>query len=348
MKQIIPLFVLGILLSCNRNTTPQESKPIPQVQPKKVASIKGQQFTGVAIHQGDLYVNFPRWRKQVNYSVAKLSGKNQYLPFPNSDWNSWEIGNPVNDSVFVAVQSVFVSNNKLYVVDTRNPEFKGIIDQPILYVFNLSNNQLERTYKFSKDSFHSDSYVNDIRIDEHTQYAFFTDSGHPGLITLNLNTGEVKRLLNNHYSTTSEVDFLTINQKQWKNTVHADGIALDPDNRMLYYHALTGYHLYAIPIDSLIHSNAVDKSVTKVAKTAAPDGMLVYKGELYYADLEHHKIEKINLKTKEITPITSGDKVKWADSFTIEGNSLFYTNSRIHETSGDITNLEFTIQRIDL
>ncbi len=348
-------FALFVLLGCAEQTSQKQEdnqeENKAKVEVMEVAAIKGQQLTGVTLSNERLFVNFPRWRKKVTWSVAEVTGKDKFTPYPNQQWNDWEIGEPVNDSVFVAVQSVVASDDGLlYVIDTRNPEFKGVVGVPLIFVFDLKKNTLVKTYQIDKKAFGANSYVNDIRIDNQRGYAYMTDSGQAGLIVLNLKTGESKRVLDRHVSTTSEASFLTINGKKWKNTVHSDGIALDPKKGTLYYHALTGYSLYAVSVDSLINASAqgIEKSVRKVKKTAAPDGMIIYEGSLYYADLEQHKIMQMNLSTLAVKVLAEGTNIKWADSFGVANGYLYFTNSRIHEAQGDISALNFTVNKVKL
>ncbi|WP_246175158.1 major royal jelly family protein [Tenacibaculum aiptasiae] len=362
MKQIkinillITLVSVVGLVNCKRKSGENTSKEVETLKEEKkeqlpkvtqVATIKGQQLTGVTVSNSRVLVNFPRWRKNVKFSVAEVK-QNNFSAYPNKQWNAWNIGQPVNDSVFVAVQSVVASNDLLYVVDTRNPLFQGVVDQPIIFAFDLKTNKLVKSYKLPKEAFHKNSYINDIRIDNQRGYAYCTDSGKAGLVILNLKTGEIKRVLDEHFSTKSEQAYLTINGKKWNNTVHSDGIALDVASGMLYYHALTGYNLYGISVETLIKGSEkeIEEAVQLVAKTAAPDGMLINKGNLYYGDLEQHLIQTFNLKTKKIATLLSGNKVKWADTFSLENGYLYYTNSRIHEASGDISDLEFTVNKI--
>lgn len=250
----------------------------------------------------------------------------------------------------MAVQSVVASKNQLFVVDTRNPFFKGVLSNPKLFVFNLDNNSLQKVYTFTDSVFFKDSYINDVRIDRENNMAYFTDSGHAGLLILNLESGLFKRVLTDHSSTTSETDHLTINGKQWKNTVHSDGIALNPLDNKLYYHALTGYTLYAIPTTLLINGtdNEIEAGVETIAKTAAPDGMIFDKyANLYYADLENNAIIKRTPDGKT-TIVVKGELVRWADTFSIFNNELYYTNSRINEITGPIPTMTFQVNKIAL
>ncbi|CAM4256570.1 L-dopachrome tautomerase-related protein [Gillisia hiemivivida] len=339
---------IATIISCKSVTAPTTSdKKI-----EEVTSFKGQQVTGLSISdQGRMFANFPRWRKDVENSVVEIDKNGISHAFPNENWNSWEIGQAQKDSVFIGVQSVIAFEDELYVLDTRNALFKGVLDSPRVFVFDLETQTLKRTYIFEEDSFHQDSYMNDLRIDKKKEKVYITDSGHAGLVILDLVDGTTKRVLNNHYSTLAEKDHLIIEDNRWNNTVHSDGIALDTENDLLYYHALTGYSLYAVPTEVLINGTeeAIQKEVKFIKKTPAPDGMLFdTKGNLYFADLEQQKIMKLNISSGKMSTFAEGEKIRWADTFSIYKNSLYYTNSRINEITGPIINMEFSINKISL
>ncbi|MDO6803092.1 L-dopachrome tautomerase-related protein [Wenyingzhuangia sp. 1_MG-2023] len=340
MNNLFALFCIVTIASC----TPSKQKI------KTVAAFHQQQVTGVSVSSnGRIFANFPRWREGVKNSVVEVSENGKSASYPNEKWNSWEINNPINDSVFVAVQSVVAFKNNLYVLDTRNPLFKGVKDAPRIFVFDLVTNTLKRIYIFSESSYHNNSYINDLRIDSKNNKAYLTDSGHAGLLVLDLDSGNSKRVLDNHPSTLAETDGLTFGESKWNATVHSDGIALDTTNDMLYYHALTGYSLYAIPTKTLINgTNAeIEKNVQFIQKTAAPDGMIFDKfGNLYFADLENNRIMKLNISTRVLEVFVEGDNVKWADTFSIYKDELYYTNSRINETKERFNELTFTINKV--
>jgi len=348
MNKLIFLIGITTLIGCKSNITPIASE-------KEITEVKtftGKQVTGLSISdQGRMFANFPRWRKGVENSVVEIDKNGVSNAFPDKNWNSWEIEQIEKDSVFIAVQSVIAFEDELYVLDTRNPLFKGVMDNPRVFVFDLITNRLKRTYIFREDSFHKDSYINDLRIDKKKQKAYFTDSGHAGLVVLDLLTGNTKRVLDNHSSTLAETDHLSIEGDKWINTVHSDGVALDKDNDLLYYHALTGYSLYAVPTEILINGTeeAIQKNVQFIRKTAAPDGMIFdKKGNLYFGDLEHHKIMKLDVSTGDMTVFAKGAKIRWADTFSIYNNHLYYTNSRINELKEPITEMKFGINKISL
>lgn len=356
MKNLSYIIILSLLLfSCKEKTDIKtESTPVttqanaPKVT--KIAAFKGQQVTGVTVsNNGRVFVNFPRWRKGVHNSVAEvINGSSS--SFPNKEWNSWEVGDTVEATKFVGVQSVVVYDNLIYVLDTRSPLFQEVLDAPRIFVFNIDSKTLEHTYILEKGTYHANSYINDLRVDKKNNKIYFTDSGNSGLVILDLKTEKFTRVLDNHSSTEAEVNFLTFDDKKWTNSVNSDGIALDIKNNKLYYHALTGYSLYSIPTKALILNNdkEIENAVTFEAKTSAPDGMIFDKnGNLYYADLEHNKI-MYRKPDGSIRTLVEGDTVKWADTFSIYNGYLYYTNSRINEVTANISDMEFTVNKIEL
>ncbi|OAB28876.1 Major royal jelly protein [Flavobacterium fryxellicola] len=358
MKKTFNLLALFIVfVSCKEavnnkidiETTKQTKSSTNEVQ--QVAEFKGQQVTGVTVSTtGRIFVNFPRWRKGVEYSVVEITSDNQKVAYPNEEWNSWEIGSAVEDQKFVGVQSVVSFENKLYVLDTRNPLFGTVLDAPRLFVFNLSDNKLEKTYTLKKNSYYPNSYINDLRVDKKNNKIYCTDSGRAGLIVLDITSGKSVRVLDNHFSTKAEQSYLTFDNKKWVNTINSDGIALDTKNDLLYYHALTSYSLYSVPTKVLAKGTTkeVEQSVKFVAKTAAPDGMILDKnGTLYFADLENSKI-MYRKQDGSIHVLIEGATIRWADTFSIYNNYLYFTNSRINEVTGDISNMNFTLNKIAL
>ncbi|PRP66944.1 L-dopachrome tautomerase-related protein [Nonlabens agnitus] len=352
-----------ILLSVAFLASCKETKPTESIQEEslavdstsqtitEVASFTGQQVTGVTLTaDGRIFVNFPRWREGVKNSVVEIKADQSQQSYPNEVWNAWEIGQPTQMDQFVGVQSVIAFENELYVIDTRSVKFQEVLDAPRIYVFDLESDELKKTYTLGTSSYFPDSYINDLRVDPIKNMIYLTDSGHAGLIVIDRESGNSRRILNEHPSTTAEQSYLTFDGKKWEGTINSDGIALDAVNNQLYYHALTAYSLYSIPTDDLLTQSEkqIDQSVTDLGTTAAPDGMILdANGNLYFADLEHNKIQ-YRKPDGSIHTLVEGDKVRWADTFSIYNNELYYTNSRINEATGDISNMTFTLNKTPL
>lgn len=316
----------------------------------KVASFKGEQVTGVTVTKGgEIFVNFPRWRDGIKYSVARVEN-DKVSAYPDMVANSYKSGDKIDYKKFVSVQSVVAHDGKLYVLDTANPGFKGLISKPRLYVYNLKMNKLVKMYTFGKNVTTKMSYLNDLRFYKNKIY--MTDSGTGGIVILDTKSGKSKRVLNKSKYTLAQTDRLMIDGKVWKNTIHSDGIALDAKNKVLYIHALTSHMMYGFRLKDLNKSNP--KPIFS-HKTSAPDGMIYHKGYVYYGDLENHAINKINVKTKKESVFYKNKNiVKWSDTFSIYDGYLYFTNSRIDEIispSGikkDVSKMVFTLYKVKL
>ena len=361
MKKLVLIAIIflnaGVLAAQEKKPMNQKADSIEiplHANAELLARFPGQQVTGVTItNQKQLFVNFPRWREGLKNSVLKISPTRGNIPYPDKKWNSWKIGDQPSSTQFIGVQSVVAQKNSLYVLDTRSVEFQPPLDAPRIFVFDLESGLPTETYILSKNVYYPDSYINDLRIDRKNNRIYMTDSGHAGLIVLNMRSGKCKRVLDNHYSTRAETDHLTFDDQQWKGTINSDGIALDQKAGILYYHALSGYTLYAIKTKDLIKlpEKELETKVQRIAHTGATDGMFFdqRRGNLIISDLEHHEIRYFKPgKEKKTHLLISGEYVKWSDTFSGDKYDLYYTNSRINEVKGDISKLAFTVYKVGL
>ena len=329
MNKIIYRLLIVLLVFC---TIACQNKNTPKQNKLEVIASSDKQWTGVAVdNKGRIFVNYPKWSDDVPISVAEIVN-GEPVAYPNKDWNNRE-----NTESFVAVQSVVVDKkNRLWILDTRNPLFKGVMKGgPMLYQFNLESNQKEQVYQFPEGVYQLNSYFNDVRIDTDKEVVYMTDSGDGAIIVLDLNTRESRRLLDHHVSTESEMDYLICDGKKWENSVHSDGIALSPDHEYLYYIALTAHSLYRIETNALLNKNLKEEAlavkVESVKKIPATDGMMFDKaGNLWLGGLENNSVNKIN-SNGELTSVVQDNSIRWADSFAEDtmGN-IYFTTSQIH------------------
>ena len=300
------------------------------------------QWSGLAVSRKErLFVNYPRLSDNVLVSVAELV-KGKPIPYPNTSMNDWKPGkNPATH--LICVQAIFVDDkNRLWILDSANPQFKGVIPGgPKLLKVDLATNTVIQTFRFSPEIAPENSYLNDVRIDTHREFAFISDSGDGALVVLDLKTGEARRLLDNHPSTASEDVILIVGGKPWmlngvQPRIHSDGIAYDSRADFVYYQALTGRTMYRIPASSLrqfdLSEKMIGAQVEKVGKTGAADGLIFGPdNKVYISALEHDAILRTTPKGKVETVIQ--DKViAWPDSFSFgPDGKLYFTTSRIHE-----------------
>jgi sugar lactone lactonase YvrE len=312
---------------------------------QQIAVFPDQEVTGITVaSDGRIFVNFPYWSNAHSVSVAQLGERSALTPYPDSSWNSEE--GPV-DRRFICVQSVVADDqDALWVLDPASPKFEGVVSGGAKLVkIDLKTNKVVRDIVFSDSVAPKKSYLNDVRVDTQNGFAFITDSGIGGLVVVDLNNGQARRVLQKHPSTKAEprvtlviegvklIDSKTGEPVQ----IHSDGIAYDKAGGYLYYQALCGRTLYRVPVADLENLNlaAADlaKRIETVASVPAADGLAFRNGSIYSTALEQDAIVRIDLATKQLQVVTKDARLKWPDtlSFGPDG-SLYVTTSEIHLT----------------
>jgi len=308
---------------------------------REVAS-SDKQWTGIAISEdARIFVNFPRWSSEHHLSVAEIDSDSSLIPFPDQEWNSWDPSQKDPENHFVCVQSVVMDDeNHLWVLDAGNPQFRGIVPYgPKLIRFDIQTGIILNRVIFGTDVLFQTSYLNDVRIDTDSKYAYITDSNNGAILVYNYENGNVARMLDQHFSTQPELP-LVINGKPWLNGegninfVASDGIALDREKQYLYYHSLSGLSLYRIDtryLQDTESKNPAKNHVEFVARTGASDGMITGPDNaIYHSNVEKNAIIRYQ-PDGSLETVVRDERIKWPDSFAFgpEGY-LYFTTSQIH------------------
>ncbi|HYE54465.1 MAG TPA: L-dopachrome tautomerase-related protein [Chitinophagaceae bacterium] len=337
-RSYLMLSLLVFLFSCkkdnNNNTNGRELE--------LVFEDNTYQLTGVAVADNNrLFTNYPLWSDIHLHDVVEVNGLNASTPYPDMNWNSWEPGQN-GENKWVCVQAVYRDDeNFLWVVDPAAPKMGPVYqDAYKLVKINLSNNSIERSYPFDGIA-GPNSYINDVRIDNERNVAYLTNSNEGGIIVLDLNTGQGRQVLQDHYSVKSDpaYTFIIDGKELRKNgqpvKIHSDGIALTPDREWLYYKPLTDDKLYRIRTEHLRNaslSNAqLGALVEDLGHFTASDGMIFdSKGNLYLSDMQNYQIVMVKPDLRSQTFIQD-DRLIWPDSFSIMGDYLYVSCSQINK-----------------
>jgi len=301
------------------------------------------QWTGVAVTpDGRVFTNFPRWSPEVPVSVAEVLADGTLRPFPDEAWNSWT---PDADPsrTFVCVQSVVADDQgSLWVLDPANAWFQGVVPGGAKLVeIDLVTGGVVQVIGFDRRVAPPDSYLNDVRIDLENRSAYITDSGESALVVVDLATGESRRLLDDHPSTAAEDVVLSFAGEQWlladgsAPQVHADGIAYDAMNDLVFYQALTAETLYRISAAALrepwLDDSSLANLVEVVAQSGPADGLL-WDGRdgIFISAIEDNAIKHWS-PTGGVAYVVEDPVIAWPDSFARGSDgALYVTTSQIH------------------
>ncbi len=337
----LPAFFLFVLLPGTVAALPPEMLHLDEVY-----SNNDFQLTGVSVSKaGRVFLNFPRWSDRYVNAVVEVMPDGSTKPFPDQEWNQWNLKPATAGQHFVCVQSVVVDDSDtLWILDPAAPALASVVPGGAKIVsVDLKSNQVKRVIPFGPDVALPDSYLNDVRFDLARHTAYMTDSGHGGIVILDLESGKAHRALDGHPSVLVEPGArVVVNGKELLANgkppqFNSDGIALTTDGAYLYYQPVTATNLYRIRTELLRDPKAdratVAAGVERVAKTFPVDGLWIdKKGNLYLSDVEHNAVTRLNPDGK-LERIVSDERLQWPDTFS-EGpdDAIYITASQINNS----------------
>ncbi|MGN0193696.1 MAG: L-dopachrome tautomerase-related protein [Pseudoramibacter sp.] len=306
--------------------------------------------------KGNGYLSVPRWNPGVPASfnrVVEIDGETLLEPYPSWEWN--KEGNPY------VIQSVLGyeidENDVLWILDQGR-----LVDQPSadgsqkIIIWDLKTDSLIDIIKIDNAlSNYQASFLNDIVVDNEAGYAYIADSGtgtdplQGGLIIYNIKTGELRRVLHQHEST-QDVDgfrFKIDGTLVWKDTpmrTGADGIALSPNKKTLYWCPLTGRNLYCCDVSLLQNFDTPESDIEAAVKNLGSkgtntDGMVAdNKGRVWYTMLEGMGMGYYNPEDGSFNDFISDKRMIWVDTpqVTSDGYLIFDSNQLHFLNKGEL------------
>jgi len=304
-----------------------------------------QQVTGVAVaRDGRMFVNFPRWEKDVAVSVAEVMKDGRLRPYPDAGWNAWSNLKPLSmQDHFVCVQSVTVDpQGFLWVVDPAAPGNEFIKPGGVKLVkIDLATDKVVQVILFDEAAAPQGSYLNDVRVSPDGRYAYLTDSGQRGaLLVVDIAAGQARRVLDGDPRTQAEPGVVPMaDGHELRRPDHripsfaADGIALDVNGEWLYWQALVGRTLYRVLTNVLVTAGAdVEAAVEKVGTTHVADGLWMDRqGYLFLTDPAANAI-RMRAPDGTTRVVAQDARLRWPDSLA-EGadGSIYVTASHIQD-----------------
>lgn len=330
--------------------------------------------TGVGVaSDGTIFTCFPRGNE--TFTLAVFNSSTTEAAWPNEEWNTppafQNESNPgysIATDKLIFVQSVVVDGaDRVWALDTGRPRVNGTYlyaqapGGPKLVGFYLNGTNFV-TYTFPEYVVYSDSSINDVRFDlRGGGYAYITDSSpyHPGIVVVDLATGESWRHLDGSPIVTPDPAFVPVydgvpfyyhpvfppNAIQPMTAFAADGIALGADGEYLYVTPLTSRHLYRVPTQYLKQQpSSANPYAYLLAKEMVQslgefgghaDGLETDStGYIYLGSQEHNAIHRYNITTGIVEPFIRSPAIQWADTFSVVslqsgGNYLYFTSNQL-------------------
>ena len=300
--------------------------------------------------EGRVFATAPSSIVRSRFSMVEVDPKTGAVtPYPDAGWNSFnEQGD--GKSQWISAQALWVDKaDHLWALDTSLPKVDQERLPPKLVEFDLSTNRVIRQYDFKGVVSARDS-LNDVRIDMAHGYAYLTNAGNKGsLVVLDLKTGDARQVLVGDRSTLADPkqhlmigNEVALRPDGSVTEIQADGIALSPDARWLYYRPLTDHNYWRVPTSALRDARLSDlelaKKVEYLGSSVLSGGLIMDRnGTLYGGDLEHRTVVSLSAtsgnKLRSKVFVSDPSKLSWADGFAISGGYLYIADSHLWEVA---------------
>lgn len=301
--------------------------------------------TGLAIsRKARFFVMMPRFEAKVPFTVGEVMADGEVRPYPDLATNQ---ADPLKSQshFFHVPNGVFDAEDRLWLLDAGLPDGSGppVQGSAKLVQIDIGTGAIMRVVPLEAGIVPTSS-LNDLRVDIRGDraVAYITDQGQDGegaILAVDLTTGRVVRRLAGHASTKSQKGILKIvegeavMQRKGDGPARpvqggANGIALSPDGRRLYYAPLMGRRLYAIDTASLLDEQASDAAVAAGVQDLGEKGMTGglatdAKDRVYLAMQEHNAVGRRDIDGT-VTILASDPRLVWADTISITQDRWLY------------------------
>lgn len=264
------------------------------------------------------------------------------VPYPDERMNSWKPGMDGHE-LFVGVNSTRIGpDGALWAVDRGGPGIgKPLVPGgPKLIKIDVGSNRVSRIYDLAAVT-RPWSFVDDVRFNG--VHAYLTDAGSPGLIVLDLKTGNGRRVLDGHPSTVAQTPLIA-EGKILRDpngdpvNVHADQLEISPDGKWFYYQPCSG-RLSRIETryldDASLSDAELASHVERFADTPSTGGTAIgADGTIYLSDTNQKRILTISPEGK-IATLIADPRLDWVDAMWIDDSGyLLMPAAQLNRTPG--------------
>ncbi|MFT8523350.1 L-dopachrome tautomerase-related protein [Gluconobacter oxydans] len=281
-------------------------------------------WNAVALANGHVFVAGPRWTGFTGPAVGILTKSKDVTPFPNAQWNAWKPGQEAMHR-FVSVNALHTApDGTLWVVDTGTPSFGGtpVPDGAKLVRIDPATGHVLRIYPLGSGITQAGSYVDDIRFNG--RHAYLTDAGKAALIVLDTETGQARRVLENHASTHAQPGrpiviegHVVESRPHHPLLVNVDPLEVSPDGKWLYFGPLEGPWSRvptALLDDPGVSSKTLAAAVQPWADLPPIGGSAMgADGTLYFTALKDNSLYRRDA-SGQISKVISDPRLHWADA----------------------------------
>jgi len=269
--------------------------------------------------------------------IMELLSDGTTKPYPNEEWAyAYKNGKGFYDVLGINVSA----NGVLWMLDTSGPDHAGR-----LVGWDTNKELLHKIIYLAKPTITDTSFLNDLVIDNKHGVVYIADTAQgsqAAIITVNLKTGEARRVLQNSQYTTAENIDMVIEGRTMKlggqpARLGVNPITLDPSEQWLYFGSMSGTSVYRIATSDInnksLSASTLESKVTRYGTKPISDGIIVDGGgNVYVTDITNGAIGVVKPSGK-YQVLFKDERLSWPDGFSYGADhKIYFTVDELHRS----------------
>jgi sugar lactone lactonase YvrE len=211
--------------------------------------------------------------------------------------------------------------------------------QARLLAFDLGGGAVVHDHVFDSSVAQLGSFLQDLQVDSTGKHVFIADVSfwrkNPGLIVYDVERGTARRVLDSDPSVSPQ-DWLIRNPTKDMRFLGGlvvlkpgvDGIAIDREDRWVFYGAMAHDTMYRIKVADLLDASLTGGALSARAQAVGPkplnDGLSTdNQGNLLITDVEHGAVMRMT-PDGELTTLIRSDRIRWPDALSYGPDGWLY------------------------
>lgn len=267
--------------------------------------------------------------------LIEITGRSSYRPWPSVALQRGT-QDPSDDRIDSPLGLQADHHGHLWVIDM------GLqLGKTRLWHFDIRSGRVLKRLELPADIAPKGSFVQDLAVDADGGWAYLADIAQPGLIALNLATGEARRF-SGHASLQADPQArMTIGGKdiQFQGApaqVGVNPITLSADRKSVFFGAMNGQHWYEVPAALLrpgISDSQTSAAIRIIGDKPVSDGAATTRdGRHFFTNLNESGIDQLDARG-HLKPLVRDARLDWPDSVHhFEGGWLYVSVNQLYKT----------------
>lgn len=279
-----------------------------------------------ATEQGRTFATVHPLDKPSGLQLIEITGTQQYHAWPSPTYQN-DGKNFTEDRIDSPLGIYRDSQSRVWIVDMGMH-----IGKTRIWGFDIDSGKLIQKIDLPTNIAPAGSFVQDLVVDDKNGWIYLADIADPGLIAVNMTTGQARRFGQHPSLQTEPGVAMVIDGKQVQFNgkpaeVAVDPITLSADKETIYFGAMNGRSWYSVPA-KMFREGASDEQIAqaiiKVGRKPISDGAAIDEfGNHYFTNLIDHGIDVLTAKG-ELQPFIRDSRLIWPDGVQFGNNSWLY------------------------